>query len=111
MSVSHTLPKRPAQPSKTGNWRYYAETNPESGTPLRATIDPHRDGSSMLGVEVARRPKRNHAHVTFNVAGLGRLGPKLTSHQLRRFASDCLDAADDIDNYPAATLAAAGDGQ
>lgn len=111
MSLSHIIPKRAAQPSAVGNWRYYAETNPEGATPLRATIDPHRDGSSLLGVEVARRPKRNHAHVTFIVSGLGRLGPQLTSHQLRRLASDLLDAADDIDTHPAATLAAPGVGQ
>ena len=107
MSVSHTLPKRPAQLITTGNWRYFAETNPESGTPLRATIDPHRDGSSMLQVEVARRPKRDHAHLTFWIHGLGRIGPQLTSHQLRRLASDLLDAADDIDYHPASQLTAA----
>ena len=111
MSLSHITPKRAAQPSKIGNWRFYAETNPEARTPLRIALEPHRDLGSFCQIEVSRRPKRDHAHLSLCVQGLGRLTLQLTSHQLRRLASDPLDAANDIDTHPAATLAAPGVGQ
>lgn len=107
MSVAHITPKRAAQPSKIGNWRFYSETNPEAGTPLRIALEPHRDLGSVCQIEVSRRPKRDHAHLSLCVQGLGRVSPQLTSHQLRRLASDLLDAADDIDLHPASKLSTA----
>ena len=100
--MTNDNPRRPAIVRESGR-RHYAET---AGRSLRVTLEPHRDGSSLCDVVVSRSPSRDHARVAFGVPGVGAIGPELTSYQLRRLASDLLDAADDIDANPADRLAA-----
>ena len=94
--------RRPAIIRDNGK-RFYAETNDRS---LRVILEPHRDGSSMCDVMVSRAPTRDHARLSFGIPNVGKIGPDLTSHQLRRLASDLLDAADDIDANPTIRLTA-----
>ena len=94
--------RRPAIVRDNGK-RFYAETADRT---LRVPLEPHRDGTSLCDAMVSRAPNRDHARVTFDVPNFGKVGPNLTSHQLRRLASDLLDAADDIEANPAGRLTA-----
>lgn len=97
--------RRPAIVQPKDNARYFAETNP-AGNGLTVTIEPWRENGSRCRVVVRRLPKRDHAGLRLEVRNLGQMVAELTPYQLRRLASDLLDAAADIEAHPVGPMAA-----
>lgn len=101
-TTTHTLAIRPAIVRENGK-RHYHETDTLTAG-IRTLLEAHRDEGSFCDVVVSRSPTRDHARVSFGVRGLGKVGPELTAHQLRRLASDLMDAAADIEQNPTSKL-------
>lgn len=94
--------RRPAIVRENGK-RHYHETDPLTAG-IRTMLEAHRGDGSFCDVVLSRSPTRDHARLSFGVPGLGKVGPELTAHQLRRLATDLMDAAADIEQNPTSKL-------
>lgn len=91
--------RRPAVvPPDYPTQRYFVESRARGITGARQQVAP--------GVRVYRDSSTDVAEVTVQVPGLGDLTAQLNPFDLRRLASDLLDAAADIEQHPADTQAA-----
>ena len=97
MSAAHT-PRPAIVPPAHADQRYYAESGPGSGV---YAVPPYTDRPLA---RVFRYATDDTAELSISLGVSFEAAAQFTPADLRRIASDLLDAAHDIEQHPAATL-------
>lgn len=108
MKTSFVYVPRPAQFGKAHPDQRYFFVGPMHVKERCVYSSLSQSGTYM---QVMRFAPADHAQVGMSIRGHGVILIGMTAQELRNLAQQCLDAAQDLDDFPAATLAAPNGGE